>query len=189
MAKYSDQFKLLVVREYLEGRLGYNTLAKKHDVKSTGQLRAWVSAYQKYGVEGIMRKKNHEVYPVQFKLDVLSFMKRTGASRSDTALHFGLTNPPLITSWKRKFLKGGAAALDNPKGRPSMSDQTKKAKKAQNPTKSVEMTREQELEKENDLLRLEVEYLKKLRAFQMDPGGYLEKHRQRYHSSSKKNSD
>jgi len=51
------------------------------------------------------------------------------------------------------------------------------------------MTREQKLERENELLRLEMEYLKKLRAFQMDPEGYLEKHRQRYHSNSKKNSD
>ncbi|MBL5769394.1 hypothetical protein HV454_17485 [Bacillus sporothermodurans] len=50
-----------------------------------------------------------------------------------------------------------------------------------------EMTYEQKLERENELLRLEVEYLKKLRAFQMDPEGYLEKHRQHYHSNSKKN--
>lgn len=48
------------------------------------------------------------------------------------------------------------------------------------------MTYEQKLERENELLRLEVEYLKKLRAFQMEPEGYLEKHKQRYHSNSKK---
>lgn len=188
MAKYSDEFKVMIVREYLAGRLGYNSLANKHGMKSTGQLRAWVSAYQKYGVEGIMRKKNHEVYSVQFKLDVLSFMKRTGASRSETALHFGLTNPPLISSWKKKFLEGGAEALDNLKGRPAMSDKAKNVQKNKKPTQD-EMTREQELEQENELLRLEVEYLKKLRAFQMDPDGYLEKHKQRYHSNSKKNSD
>jgi len=51
------------------------------------------------------------------------------------------------------------------------------------------MTYEQKLERENELLRLEVEYLKKLRAFQMDPEGYLEKHKQHYHSNSKKHSD
>ena len=45
------------------------------------------------------------------------------------------------------------------------------------------------LDRENELLRLEVEYLKKLRAFQMDPEGYLEKHKQRYHSNSKKPSN
>ena len=67
-----------------------------------------------------------------------------------------------------------------------MSDKAKNGKKKK---ESTEMTREQKLERENELLRLEVEYLKKLRAFQMDSEGYLEKHRQRYHSNSKKNSD
>ncbi|MFC2947071.1 hypothetical protein [Virgibacillus sediminis] len=68
-----------------------------------------------------------------------------------------------------------------------MSDQGKNRKNKT--SKHGEMTREQKLERENELLRLEVEYLKKLRAFQMDPEGYLRKHKQRYHSNSKKDSD
>ena len=68
-----------------------------------------------------------------------------------------------------------------------MSDTSKNRKNKQ--IKEKEMTYEQKLERENELLRLEVEYLKKLRAFQMDPEGYLEKHKQRYHSNSKKNSN
>ena len=113
-------------------------------------------------------------------------MKRTGASYTETALHFGLTNPPMIASWKGRLLENGVEALDKPKGRPAMSDKAKNRKKKQ-PVK--EMTVEQKLKRENELLRLENEYLKKLRAFQMDPEGYLEKHKQRYHTNSKKNSD
>ena len=93
----------------------------------------------------------------------------------------------MIASWKKVFLEGGAEALDRPKGRPSMSDKAKNRKNKQ--TEEKEMTYEQKLERENELLRLEVEYLKKLRAFQMDPEGYLEKHKQRYHSNSKKPSN
>lgn len=188
MAKYSESFKLMVVREYLEGPLGYSLLARKYDIKSGTQLKNWVAVYKKHGVEGLYRKKNNAVYSVQFKLDVLSFMKRTGASVTETALQFGLTNPPMITSWKKTFLEGGTEALDRPKGRPSMSEQEKNR---MNKTckQNSEMTREQKLERENELLRLEIEYLKKLRAFQMDPEGYLEKHKQRYHSNSKKISD
>ncbi|MFS0576884.1 helix-turn-helix domain-containing protein [Sporosarcina sp. 179-K 3D1 HS] len=188
MVKYADDFKAMVVREYLGGTIGYKRLAEKHGVKSKRQVIDWVNAYKKFGMEGLIRKKRDAVYSVQFKLDVLSFMKRTGASLAETALHFGLTNPSLIRDWKKKFLKGGAEALDNPKGRPSMSDKAKNVKKNQKPIQQDEMTREQKLERENELLRLEVEYLKKLRAFQMDPDGYLEKHKRRYHSSSKKNS-
>ncbi|KKI88408.1 transposase, partial [Bacillus sp. SA1-12] len=78
--------------------------------------------------------------------------------------------------------------LDRPKGRQSMSDLNKN-KRNKKVAEEKEMTYEQKLERENELLRLEVEYLKKLRAFQMDPEGYLEKHKQRYHSNSKKSSN
>ncbi|MCZ2258735.1 helix-turn-helix domain-containing protein [Sporosarcina sp. G11-34] len=188
MAKYSDEFKVMIVREYLAGLLGYKRLAEKYKIKSTTQIKNWVLVYKEYGVEGLFRKESNEVYSVQFKLDVLSFIKRTGASLTETALHFGLTNPPMISSWNKKFLEGGAEALDQPRGRPAMFDKAKNVKSTQLTSKD-EMTREQKLERENELLRLEVAYLKKLKAFQMDPDGYLERHKQRYHSNSRINSD
>ncbi len=177
----------MVVQEYLAGPLGYKLLARRYNIKSHKQILNWVNVYKNHGEDGLVLKEKKEVYSVQFKLDVLSFMKTTGASQNDTAHHFGLTNPPMISSWKKKFLEGGAEALDNPRGRPPMTNNAEKnIKKLQ---KDSEMTREQKLERENELLRLEVEYLKKLRAFQMDPDAYLEKHKQRYHSNSKKSSN
>jgi transposase len=187
MAKYSEEFKLMVVREYKEGKLGVKSLAKKHGIKAHSQLGRWINLYEELGLEGLKPRNGKDIYSVQFKLDVLSFMKRTGSSETETALKFGLTNPPMISSWKKSFLEGGAEALDRPKGRPPMSDKAKNRKNK--PTNEKEMTYEQRLERENELLRLEVEYLKKLRAFQMDPKDYLEKHKQRYHSNSKKNSN
>ncbi|QPC47635.1 hypothetical protein [Mangrovibacillus cuniculi] len=50
-------------------------------------------------------------------------------------------------------------------------------------------TTKEELERENELLRLEIAYLKKMKAFKMDPEGFLEKHQQRYQSNSKKRWD
>lgn len=189
MTKYSDEFKVKIALEYLEGRIGYSALAKKYDVKSHKQIVHWVSAYKNYGVEGLIKKNTKEIYSVQFKLDVLSFMKRTGASYLQTALQFKLTNPPLIAAWNKKFTEGGAEALDQPRGRPPMSDKAKNSKRSKQLASQDAMTLEQKLERENELLRLEVAYLKKLNAFQMDPEGYLEKHKQLYHSNSQKNSD
>lgn len=45
MAKYSFEFKLKVVQEYLDGKGGYNYLAKVHSVKDKKQIRVWVNAY------------------------------------------------------------------------------------------------------------------------------------------------
>ncbi|WP_099300195.1 helix-turn-helix domain-containing protein [Bacillus sp. Marseille-P3800] len=119
MAKYSDEFKINLVKEYLEGYYGYRLLAKKHKIPDTNVIRRWVRAFQAFGVDGIKRKRKNAVYSVPFKLDVLHYMERTGASLQDTAIVFGLNNPPLIASWKNRYREAGVEGLENPKGRPS----------------------------------------------------------------------
>ena len=77
MAKYNVEFKLQVVQEYLEGPLGYKLLMKKYTLSSTTILRRWVRAYREFGLEGLKRKDKKTTYSVQFKVDVLHFMKQT----------------------------------------------------------------------------------------------------------------
>ncbi|WP_082234749.1 helix-turn-helix domain-containing protein [Halobacillus massiliensis] len=183
MTKYSEKFKLQVVTEYLQGHLGYALLAKKHSIPSDVQILRWVRAYQAFGEEGLKRKRSKQVYPVQFKLNVLNFMKQTGASHQETAIAFQLNNPTLIANWSNTFRKEGIEGLqEKAKGRPSMSKKPKK--KLTQSDKGF--TREEQLERENELLRLENSYLKKLKAFQENPNAYLEKHKQHWYSNSKK---
>ncbi|MGE7837625.1 helix-turn-helix domain-containing protein [Viridibacillus arvi] len=174
MAKYSQSFKLKIVQEYLKGNLGYLLLAQKYGIPSSTPIKHWVRAYKAFGEEGLQRKTKHEEYPVQFKLDVLNFMKHTGASYQDTAIRFNMNHPSLIATWNSKCLKEGVEGLKHAKGRPSMSKKTKvtvtKAEKI--------MSREEQLERENERLRLEVAYLKKLKAFRENPNAFLEKHKQ-----------
>lgn len=186
MTKFSDDLKLKVVKDYQDGHLGIRSLAKKYGI-SKSVVGRWIQLYEKFGTGGLITKKQKITYSVQFKLDVLRFIERTGSSEMEAALYFGMRNPSRIAAWKKAFREGGAEGLDKQKGRTLMSDTSKRRKNEQG--KEKEMKSKQELERENELLRLEVEYLKKLRAFQVDPEGYLEKHKQRYHSNSKKNSN
>lgn len=182
MVKYSDEFKLKVVLDYLSGTLSYALLSKKYGIPNASIMERWVRAYNEFGKNGLTRKKKKQVYSVQFKLDVLNFMKQTGASYQDTAIKFNMNNPTLIASWNRKFLQEGIEGLEKTKGRPPMSKNPKiKVGEHENT-----MSREEQLERENELLRLEVAYLKKLKAFRENPDAYLEKHKQRWHSNSKK---
>ncbi|MFJ7185381.1 transposase [Lysinibacillus xylanilyticus] len=119
MAKYSQGIKLKIVQEYLKGNLGYLLLAQKYGIPSPTPIKNWVRAYKAFGEEGLQRKTNHEEYPVQFKLDVLKFMKQTGASYQDTAIRFNRNDPSLIATWNSKFLKEGVEGLKHSKGRPS----------------------------------------------------------------------
>jgi transposase len=182
MAKYSDEFKIKLVTEYLNGNLGYTRLARKYNLPSETPLKNWVRAYKTQGIEGLKRRTRKEAYTVQFKLDTIQFMLNTGASYQETADQFKLNNPSLINRWMKAFNKQGVEGLKpKPKGRPSMS---KKPSKKKNEEKKL--TREEELERENELLRLENAYLKKLKAFRENPGAFHEKHKQKWHSNSKK---
>ena len=97
-------------------------------------------------------------------------------------MEFKMNNPSLIANWNRTFLNEGIEGLkEKPKGRPPMSE-----KRKTKPAKQEKaMSREEQLERENELLRLENAYLKKLKAFQENPDVYLEKHKQRWHSNLK----
>ena len=181
MVKYSEEFKLQVVKEYLNGPLGFGLLAKKYKPLAFSQIQRWVRAYNEFGGVGLERKTKKQFYSVQFKLDVLNFMKRTGASYQDTAIQFNMNNPGLIADWKSKFLKDGVEGLERTKGRPTMS------KKPKTTTKQEKiMSREEQLERENELLRLEVAHLKKLKAFRENPDAFLEKHKQSLRTNLKK---
>jgi transposase len=183
MAKYSEEFKIKLVTEYLDGNIGYGSLARKYNMGSHTPIVSWVRAYKSQGMDGLKRRKTQREYSVQFKLDTIQFMLNTGASYLDTAVHFNLNNPSLIVRWKKEFNEQGVEGL-NPKlkERPSMSNKANKQKKKE----EKKITREEELEREIELLRLENAYLKKLRAFRENPNVFLEKHKQHWHSNSKK---
>ncbi|MDV2583510.1 helix-turn-helix domain-containing protein, partial [Alkalibacillus haloalkaliphilus] len=177
------EFKLKIVKEYLEGPLGSKLLAKQYGVPNHEQIRRWVNAYKAFGEEGLKRKRSKSVYPVQFKLDVLNFMKQTGASYQDTAIEFKLNNPPLIATWNRIYHQEGVEGLEEKsKGRPPMSGK----RKSKTSNQEKKLSREDLLARENEMLRLENAYLKKLKAFQENPNAFLEKHKQRWRSNSKK---
>ncbi|WP_143004709.1 helix-turn-helix domain-containing protein, partial [Salimicrobium halophilum] len=95
MSKYSEEFKLKVVREYLQGPLGYILLAERYSIPSETPIKNWVRAYKAFGEEGLKKRHSRQVYSVQFKLDVLNFKKQTGASHQETAIAFRLNNPSL----------------------------------------------------------------------------------------------
>ncbi|MFD1457499.1 helix-turn-helix domain-containing protein [Scopulibacillus daqui] len=187
MAKYSDEFKLMIVKEYLGGPLGYSLLSRKYGIPDGSIIKKWVNAYKAFGKEGLSKKRSKKrskkVYTVQFKLNVLNFMKQTGASYQETAIEFQMNEPSVIAKWNITFIKEGIEGLkEKTKGRPSMSG---KRKPKQSKQEKV-ISREKQLEHENELLRLENAYLKKLKAFQDNPNAYLEKHKQRWHLNSKK---
>lgn len=158
MSKYDKEFKQRVVDAYLAGEGGYRTLAKRFGVKSKTNIRKWVSAFQQFGQYGLLNKEIKTTYPVPFKLDVLNYKLRTGDSFEEVARKFGIHEPPMISNWLGKWQREGIEGLSKQKGCPTLS------KKPGKKSTTKEFTKEQQLEREIELLKAENAYLKKLRA-------------------------
>jgi len=170
--KYSYEFKLKVVEEYLNGTLGYTLLAKKHHISTTSLIEKWVNQFKTNGKEGLKTKRRNATYPLNFKLNVLRFKQDTGASYIDTANAFGISEPSIIANWHRQYERFGTQGLNKPQGRPPKmpkSNPNQDNNKTIHDNNHDEMKQENELlKKENEYLRIELEYLKKLKALGLE---------------------
>lgn len=157
MTKYSFELKLEASLAYLEGKASLKEIASQFNV-SLFSLRNWVNQFRENGERGLL--STYTNYDIQFKMDVLNYMNDNGASVMQTAAVFNIPSPQNILSWKRKLEEEGPDALKpKKKGRPSMKKKPQELKKPAPPEGS-----EQALRAENERLRAENDYLKKLQA-------------------------
>ena len=151
MSKYSEEYKLRVVKAYISGEGGTERVAKKYKVARTC-LQQWVAQYELTG--SFTKPTRH--FSGEFKLKVLNYQQEHHLSDLQTALIFGITNHVTIYAWRKKYITGGTEALFQKQGRRS-----KMPKKSLIPNKPrEEWTKDEELA----YLRMENEYLKKLTA-------------------------
>lgn len=161
MAKYSKSFKLAVVKDYLSGAGGFKALSAKYSV-NTSQIQRWVGSYCQNGDDGITKKFSH--YSAEFKLQVLEHMWREELSFNQTIHLFNLRGGGgVVSTWERQYHQGGITALaPKPRGRPKQMKSPTPPKPLSD--KTTEAKTLQELQRENEYLRAEVAYLKKLDA-------------------------
>jgi transposase len=171
MAKYSFEFKMEVVRSYLNCEGGYEYLAKKFNIPSHNNSKNWVLSYQELGEEGLLRKRQNAKYTLKFKLDVVECYLTTEISYQDLALQLGINTPTLITGWVSKFRKYGVEVLSNNQGRPiKMKSKEENIKKNVGKTNTNKSDSEKIKELENQVLALQIEnaYLKELRRLRLE---------------------
>jgi transposase len=157
MSKYTVETKLNAVKRYLNGSESYKVIAES--IGSTrSQVITWVKLFEAQGVNGLI--KDYTAYSTQFKLDVLNYMKETGASLRETASTFNITSPSTVYKWEQLLKTQGVDALvPKKKGRPPLKKEpNKKQSKDVVPSEdSVEV-----LQAKIKRLEMENAYLKKL---------------------------
>jgi transposase len=159
MSKYSSQFKLKVVKDYLNLG-GKRRVATLYGIHPTDVLK-WVLAYRAQGLPGL-QKRVLQHYTPAFKLSVLQYMQINQISIRPTAAHFNIAAPSTIGQWQRLYNEGGITALEpKPKGRPPMSKPSNIKALLGKPLTSLT---HEELLRKAQYLEVENAYLKKLEA-------------------------
>lgn len=153
---YSDQERLNAINLVLKE--GYSTNEVANNLGTSHELiRRWVNHYEKFGLEGF--KKECRVYSKEFKLGVIQDLKKNHLSLHQTAIMY-LISESTIHSWLKKYLEKGLSGLiqDNRGRKPIMKPNKPKKLKS----RVEKTTTQEELLLENERLRAENAYLKKL---------------------------
>ena len=130
MAKYSTEFKMKVVKEYLESSISYKSLSEKYKLSHQEIVKRWVNAYKSQGYEGLKIKRKNTQYTLEFKLNVVNLYLTGEMSYQSLANELKINNPSMIARWVIDFREKGIEGLKSKKrGRPSkMSKSPKKSK-------------------------------------------------------------
>ena len=176
MAKYSTDFKMKVVKEYLESNISYRSLSDKYCIPSETVVINWVNAYKSQGYEGLKVKRKNTQYTLEFKLNVVNLYLTGEMSYQSLANELKINNPSIIARWVIDFREKGIEGLKSKKrGRPSKMSKTPKKSKDTKIESSVQLTNEEDnslneaqlkekikkLEEKNYWLQLENDAIKK----------------------------
>ncbi len=158
MKTYKTEFKLEVVQSFLAGEGGAKLLARRWSVPEE-KIRTWVSHYRLHGIDGLRPKRSS--YSAEFKLQVLSHQDREQLSSRQVAALYDIRNPNQVVVWRRNLDQGRLLALDSEnEERANM----KPDRRCTAPSNMVATDAARALQEENERLRTEVAYLKKLQA-------------------------
>ena len=159
MSKYTFEEKYEAVQRVLDG-MSIHESARIMGV-SFAQVQRWFHFYENHGWEAL--KNSGASYDGAFKVMVVEYMHSNHLSFASTAAFFGIKGDAHVAKWERIYYEEGPEGLlrKKPRGRPS-KDMKKKETVTQN--KELSEATKEDLIAEVQRLRMENEYLKKLRA-------------------------
>ena len=176
MAKYSIEFKMKIVKEYLESKNSYKYLSEKYCISDKIVIRRWVNTYKSQGYEGLKVKRKNTKYTLEFKLKVVNLYLTGEMSYQSLANELKINNPSIIARWVNEYREKRIEGLRPKKiGKPSKMAKTPEKSKDTKLESSAPLTNEEDnslneaqlkekikkLEERNYWLQLENDAIKK----------------------------
>lgn len=116
MSKYSPEFKVTLVSEYLAGQS--SSELNRHYHVPQRQIQKWVQMFRMNGPQALQRRRRKRSFTLDFKLAVINYYQTHEESLAEVGTKFNLL-PSQIGLWIRAFQSDGIEALKpHQKGRP-----------------------------------------------------------------------
>ena len=159
MSKYSFEEKYEAVQRVLNG-MSLGESARIMGVCAS-QVRNWFHLYENHGWDAL--RNGGSSYDGTFKVMVVEYMHSNHLSYKSTAAFFGIKCDSNVAKWERIYYEEGPEGLlrKKPRGRPPKGMGKKKPVSQK---KELSEETKEDLIAEVQRLRMENEYLKKLRA-------------------------
>ncbi|MBZ5963669.1 transposase [Leuconostoc gelidum subsp. gelidum] len=155
MSKYSNEFKIMVVKTWLSGAKSSTELVQKYGIGSDHMIREW---RDEYFLTGSIGSTSHKTYPPEFKMQVINYYL-SGHSYSEASRHFAIFPGTTIANWLSAYRIFGYNGLKpKPKGRQPIM-----GRKRIHPL-TPEQQELADLKQENYQLKMKVAILEKLKA-------------------------
>jgi transposase len=157
--KYSKELKVNAVKDYLSGNYSLRDVIRKYEISSDSVLRQWINKYNGHrelkdtGKRRLSSMTKGRKTTWKERIEIVQDALANGKNYRETAEKHKVSYQQ-VYQWVRKYEEGGWDALKDRRGRSKSEEELTSEEKMK-----IEIRR---IEKENERLRAENAFLKKL---------------------------